>query len=246
VPGRGAVTAGAALTPRTLWIFGVPWWMSYDSTPRASRERDRDSLTAPLPAGRVGAGRSAATAAGVVDPTSRLRGTRRPAGRCPGPDIPLHLTCTLGALPRCGRDAGRRPGQSTALAVVRSRPAAGRHKEDYAEQHAWHDRGSWHGPHNGTDQYVPLTRPHQEGVRGSSRSCVVLGDEPDGLRMLKLLTAELSHCVGEFVSVARTAVVADPAPAWAAGRPEPTPARAPAPCRTVSSPAPYGPLRVAA
>lgn len=40
--------------------------------------------------------------------------------------------------------------------------------------------------------------------------------------MLKLLTAELSAKDSEFVPAARTAVVADPAPAWAAGRPEPT------------------------
>jgi len=63
--------------------------------------------------------------------------------------------------------------------------------------------------------------------------------------MLIPFTAELSIGIREFEPVARAAVVADPAPAWAAGRPGRRTAPAPAPCRTVRPRAPYGPLEVA-
>ncbi|MBC9727741.1 hypothetical protein [Streptomyces sp. TRM68367] len=44
-----------------------------------------------------------------------------------------------------------------------------------------------------------------------------VGEEPGALRVLKLLTAELPMIDGEFMPVARAAVVADAAPTRVAG-----------------------------
>ncbi|QCD54038.1 hypothetical protein CEB94_03495 [Streptomyces hawaiiensis] len=61
--------------------------------------------------------------------------------------------------------------------------------------------------------------------------------------MLKVLTAELLAVIREFAPVARTAVVADPAPARVAGRPESDTDSGPRPLSEVGDvhrPAPQG------
>jgi hypothetical protein len=55
---------------------------------------------------------------------------------------------------------------------------------------------------------APLLQVHQEGVVAARGGAV--GSRP--FRMLKVLAAELSLGEGQFMPVARTAVVADPAP----------------------------------
>ncbi|AKJ14960.1 hypothetical protein ABB07_34350 [Streptomyces incarnatus] len=80
------MTTVAVWFPPTLWIFAPPWYTSYDTTPRSSRDAPQDSWTSRAPstrpagcAGRVGPERSAAVLAGVRARTWRLGGPSRPS-----------------------------------------------------------------------------------------------------------------------------------------------------------------------